>query len=512
MTKGYVYIESLPENAEIIIDGISTGKYTPTTLTFNDTSVHELELQLPQYAFTKREFKVSRDSTINLSVNLMSLSDTALIIGDLELGILSVTPPPIKIPYSVDGKKVYTKDIILNAGLHQVEWNGGEIYSSLDTIITISSGKMIVLRFYPKRLSGKVSLNVIPEDAAIFLNQIQYGTGKVEASVNTGTYNLSIKRNGFDQYDTMITIKPDLPIIIDVTMNRIPDEDSDGFLDSIDLCPKVYGLYDGCPKQKKSSALRKYVSMLGQNLKSQNFNISIDLASWQSRKPLNEKEATFYSYLNDGLSLFNNYRGLSLLNSITLSTRGFLLNFEYSQYRQGIRYEKESKTGNGPVLFNKDKKDTITYCLYYDSLANLSPSVFFPSLSLSAGINFKMHQFDLSILLGYQWEHIVYNDMILYDDYVKYKNKEPGFISAPQGEYSGPTYSWETDSDWIFAGLKLSYNLIKNERNSLLLYGKFRISVYDYTDIQWSAFQLGFTYRFTPAIAPKIGISTDPKD
>lgn len=251
LANGNVSISSSPAGAEIIIDGVSTGKYTPSELTFTDTLNHELELQLPQHIFTKREFKIVNDSSINLSVNLMALSDTAIIIGDLELGILSLTPPPLKIPYTVDGKKVYSKDVILNAGLHQVEWNGGEIYSSMDTILTISPGKMTVLRFYPKRLSGTITVSVIPEDAGIFLNKIQYGTGNIKASVNTGSYNLSIKRNGFVPFDTVITIKPDEQINFDVVQNRIPDEDGDGFLDSIDLCPEIYGLYDGCPKQKK---------------------------------------------------------------------------------------------------------------------------------------------------------------------------------------------------------------------------------------------------------------------
>lgn len=512
VSGGKVNISSSPENAEIILDGISTGKYTPTTLLINDTLIHELEIQHPQHLFSKREFKSIPDSTIHLSVNLMALSDTTIIIGDLELGILSLTLPPLKIPYTVDNKKVYSKDAILNAGLHQVEWNGGEIYSSLDTILTIAPGKMTVLRFYPKRLSGMLTVDVIPEDAGIFLNKIQYGIGKVNASVNTGSYNLSIKRNGFVPFDTVITIKPDLPLNFDVIMDRIPDEDSDGFLDSIDLCPEVYGLYDGCPKQKKGSALHKYVSMLGKNLKSQNFSFSVGILSWQSRTPLNKKEASFYSYFNDGLSAFNNYRGISLLNSLSLSTRGFFVDLEYSQYRQGIRYEKEQNAGNGPVLFKKSEKDSNSYCLYYDSLAGLSPSVYFPSIALSAGINFRMQNFDLSIHFGYQWEHILYNDMIFYNDYLKYMNKESDYISNSNGEYIGPVHSWEVNSDWIFTGLKLSYNVIRNKRNSLLLYGKFRISVYDYTDIQWSAFEAGVAYRFTPAIKQKVGISTKQED
>lgn len=506
--NGKIRITSSPSNAEIFIDGRSTKQFTPSIIKFNDTLTHELELQLPHHVFSKREIKAVRDSTIDLSLNLMALSDTAMIIGDLELGILSLTAPPLKIPYSVDGKSVYTKDVILNAGLHQIEWNGGEIYSSLDTILTISSGKMTVLHFYPDRLSGTINVNVIPEDATVFLNEIQYGTGNVSSNVNTGSYNLSIKRKGFTPFDTLINIKPDKLIHFDITMKRIPDEDEDGFLDSIDLCPKTYGLYDGCPKQKKSSALKKYTSMLGENLKSQKFNFSLGLLSWQSRKALNKKEATFFSYFNDGISFFNNYHGVSILNSLKLSARGFYLDLEYNQYSQGIKYEKERKTGNGPVLFYKDEKDSNTYCLYYDTLAGLSPSVFFPSVSISAGINFKMQRFDLSLFLGYQWEHIIYTDILLYSDYLNYQNNDSNYLN-PYQEYGGPKHSWKKESDWVFSGLNLSYNLIKNERNSLLIYGKFRISVYDHNDIQWSAFHAGLTYRFTPSIREKIGISTE---
>lgn len=505
---GTVKITSIPENAEIIIDGSFTGLYSPAVLEFSDTLTHELELKLPEHIFTKRTFRAFPDSTVNISGNLVALSDTTMIIGDLALGILSLTTPPLKVPYNIDGKKVYSKDAILNSGLHHVIWNGGEIYSSLDTIIPIAPGKMTVLKFYPKRLSGDIYVEVIPEDAAIFLNKIQYGTGTVDASVNTGVYNLSVKRNGFTPYDSVITIKPGRDINLQLTLNRIPDEDKDGFLDSVDLCPMVYGLYDGCPKQKKGSAVKKYASMLGDNLKNQKFFISLDLLSWQSRTPLNEKEADFFSYFNDGLSFFNNYRGASILNGLSMGMKGFTINFEYSQYRQGIRYEKQNELGNGPVLFNKSALDTNTYCLYYDSLAGLSPMVMFPSVSLSAGINFKMQRFDFSFYVGYQWEHIVYTDIILYNDYEAYKNNETGYVSSGLGEYTGPRHDWEVNSDWVYAGLSLSYNLLKSTRNSLLIYGKFKVSVYDLEDIQWSSLSMGFTYRLIPSIRNKIGIST----
>lgn len=505
-TNTLINIVSDPKGAMIIIDGKETGKKTPTLLHLTDTKEHSIELSLPYHLFSKRLFTPVKDSTITLSYKLVSLSDTTLIITDLELGILTLTSPPIKTPYIIDDKPFYEKEAILNAGLHKIDWRGRGVYTSLDTVVEVFPGRMTTLNFSPKRLSGVVSLSVLPEDAEISLNEIPYGVGAINKNVNTGTYNLKVSRNGFFSQERSIKVTSSDTTDVNITLVRVPDEDGDGFLDSVDLCPKLYGIYDGCPKQKKHKAIRKYFNMLGNNIISQPFSFELTVASWQSRLSYSKKFTEFSSYFNDGKKIFNNHTGLSLFNSAKIIIKGFLFEVEYGEYRSGLKYNKSYGHGSGPVIIKKEN-DTTTYVLFSDSLANLSPSLYFPSVSISLGANFNINRFNLSFIAGYQWEDIFSGDIITYANLQKYLNGD--LTSEIDGvSYGGELSDFRFSNDFFYVGTGFSFDLLKSKRNNLAITGKVKLSLYSEATKGWTIFNLGLTYKFTPSIKKEIGIST----
>lgn len=488
--SGIIDIISTPPDAQVIINGIETGLITPATLTNLKPGIYTVEISLPDYLFSKRQVTVTPDTAILLSFELISLSDTAHIIGDLKLGILYLPQTPIDNPYLVDNKQIYAQEVTLNTGKHSVGWEGGNVYSSLDTIIEIYPGKLTTFQFSPQRLYGSLVVSASPADAEIYINNRQYATGTLNLALATGTYSISVRHEGYYPDEQQVIILPDKQTSVSSALRQIPDRDRDGFLDSLDICPDEYGLYEGCPQQKKAEAIKRSFRSLWDNLRQQPFTFSISLLGYLNRVPTNRQFSEILSYFNDGRAFFNNKKGFTFGNTYAVSFYGFFLALELGQWNSGLEYKKEPFN---PLLIHAAKD---TYCIYYDTLADIRPTVTLPSTALSLGISVTIKKIRIAYGMGYQWENIRIYDLITQSNLKKYQNGM--LIDSSTMEYIGPRTTVVFENRWWFHMLNVQWDLYRAKRSVLAAYASAFLSFGTGVKTGWRGIQAGVLYKFIP--------------
>ncbi len=494
--SGGINVTSTPPNAAIFLNGLKTGRKTPAFFKKIKAGLNTIEVTLSDYLFAKRQINIIPDTTISLSFKLISLSDTAHIIGDLQLGILSLPRAPLNSPYLVDNKQVYSEEITLNAGKHHIVWEGGNIYTSLDTIIEIYPGKLTTFPFLPERLIGKLTVSPFPYDADVYINNRLNSTGLLRTVLSTGSYSVIVQRNGYYPHEQQVAITPGKHLVLEIDLTVIPDRDNDGFLDSCDKCPDVYGLYGGCPKQNRGDAIKRYKEILVGNLKKQPLTFSVNTISYLFRNPTNTGFKDFISYFNDGKFFCNNQNGLIFANTYTVSFRGFQFAVELGQWLTGLEYKKAL---HNPI-FLKTEEDTS--CIFYkDTATGVEPRISFPSTALSCGFNLTIRKFNCTYSLGYQWEDILITDLVPKEDLDQ-------FIADSLEIYTGRKETIVFDNNFWFHKLRFEFDLGTGRKFLPALYSSFALSVGS-KHTGWHAVQAGVLYKFIPSAKRKLRIKTE---
>ncbi len=72
--SGNIFVQSDPENAEILLNGLSTGKFTPDTLKFIPIGFNEITLVLNNFADTVLAVNVEQDQTVDVSAVMRDIT------------------------------------------------------------------------------------------------------------------------------------------------------------------------------------------------------------------------------------------------------------------------------------------------------------------------------------------------------------------------------------------------------------------------------------------------------
>jgi hypothetical protein len=397
---GSVCLNSEPPGAEIVINGDYVRKLTPCCFDSLFSGDYIFELYLPDHHFLRKEVRVIPDSTSKLSYQLLSDFDTVYINGQVEYGILFLPKPPEEIPFKIDSVKIDSLEVRLSPGKHHIEWDGGSSYVSIDTTILISAGRLTWYDYIFKHRYGIVRIQPRPFDAEVCIGQDQCGVGEQILELETGIYKLYAYHYGFESLIRKVKIKPDTvnTIVVDMTQNA--DRDVDGFIDSVDKCPDVYGLYDGCPKRRLGDALQSKAEEIKQYAKNDPFTVGFSAFGFIMRIPTNKSFSNFLSTFSSGkIGGINNYRGLTFLNSFTVTYKGFFGSLELGQWAAGLQYQR-----NDSMRLSTDNKQ---YLIYYDSLSGVEPIIYIPSTSMALGFHFNWSRINVVYAIGYQFEDIV---------------------------------------------------------------------------------------------------------
>jgi len=469
---GALSVHSDPPQAEIILDGVHTGKVTPSVLLDIDTGEHTLEVSIPEYLFARRLVRVIADSILPVSFELISSLDTAYIFGERSVGVLMLERlPPASPPYLVDGIQARSLEISLNEGSHRVQWNGRHLYQSLDTVVQVARGQITHVAFSPRRLTGICVISPWPAGAEVLINGRSYGYGECNRVLPTGAYRVEVRLPGYYSKIHDIEIMPGKRELLEIVLSPVPDRDRDGFLDSADRCPDAYGLYGGCPKPRFRDAMRQNVLRLADHMRSDPLGISVTALGCLYRRPTNTRLGEIMGYYGDAGPLMNNVTGVIAANSCMLTYKGAVFSCELGQWNNGLQYRKSDT-----LMFGDD---SAAWMVLYDSLGGVEPGIYVPGTALSAGFHFTVQGLDAGYTLGIQFEDIIFTDLVRRSD--------------------GQTVNLVFDNDWWFHQLFVAYQFDIGTFFLPCAYARFKLSFGPHRRTGWNSFEAGTKILFRPA-------------
>ena len=232
---GSISIESVPENAKIILDGNNIGT-APERLTDITVGTHEVEIVLDGYVTWKKTIKVKAEKDISLTADLEKVSDTLEIKNDKEstlaalpqqaTGSISITSTPSNTKIYLDGEEAGTTPATLSSvpvGTHEVEirTGGHEVWKKS---INIKKDKEISLNAALQVNIGSISIESDPENAKIILDGNNVGTTpKRLTDITVGTHEVEIVLDGYVTWKKTIKVKAEKDISLTADLEKISD-------------------------------------------------------------------------------------------------------------------------------------------------------------------------------------------------------------------------------------------------------------------------------------------------
>jgi hypothetical protein len=469
---GNISILSEPPGATVAIDGQSASETTPCTIHHLLPGTHSVELFLDKYHFLSKSVKVHSDSTVKASFQLLSDMDTVYITGDVSYGLLLLPQPPTDSLFLIDSQYEYSNRIQLAPGKHSISWNGAELYESVDTTITIKKGVVSYFNFNFRRRYGMLRIHPVPADAQVCIQNDPCRFGEQIVEIPTEIYRITAHRYGFKSIMKEVLVKPDTIITCELDLLRSPDSDADGFVDSVDQCPQVYGLYDGCPRQRVKDAVSIKRSEVFDYVKNDPFSFDISTFGFLLRLPTKREYANFLSAFSSGkIGGINNYRGLSFFNSCQVSFKSVLATFELGQWTSGIHYQRIDTMKLSTEMGHQ-------YYIFYDSLRNIEPVMFIPSTAVTLGLHYNFSWINVVYSIGYQWEDIILT----------------GLYNTSTERFDRVTFN----NDWWFHQLHFETNFRLGEFIAPVAYLKFKFPFGQTLRTKWHVMQAGMFLKITP--------------
>jgi hypothetical protein len=493
LLAGVLTVISEPTGALITINDRETGQKCPATFNITTDTV-SVAVKLGEYHFQPRLLSIGKNDTVDLSFTHLPILDTLTINGNQLFGILYLPNPPVELPYLIN-EFINEQEgaIVLPAGEHKLHWDGSISYHTIDTTINIIAGEIQSPQLnFTKRFS-KIKISTIPDSAEIYLDGDLIGFGKVLKPVVSGTHSIKVAKRGFDTLSRNIILFPGKSFRDTLTLTPSADTDEDGFPDSTDLCPSEFGVYSGCPEIPKGNEIKKLSSFFGKHFWNQPLTFEISAINIQHRIAVNQDFRSIISLYNDGASLFNNYRGVNLLNKIWLGKNLFIGSAEVSQNFMKLQYKKPYKIT--PFYTDEGGFDT-SYVVDYDEFNDVIPSISIFSFTGQLGIRLVAEKIAFAFLFGYQYETIEFSEVTE--------------IDTTTGEYE--LISDKTDNSNIITTVKVSFSPFDKPMTPTF-YGEMSFTPRDNADVTgWMDGRIGISIPwYKPTKKPPTHIDVLPK-
>ncbi len=169
---GYIYVDSNPQGALISVDGKNKELGTPKLLGPLKAGAHTVMFSLDDYQSLTKEYRVSKNDTIEDIAQLVPIATTVLV------GMLKLQSTPEGASIYLDNKlersKTSTTIDSLFEGTHEIriEKSG---YKPIRDTIQIISGELLEKSYTLDKLNGMLYVNSTPQGASIFVNDRSTG-------------------------------------------------------------------------------------------------------------------------------------------------------------------------------------------------------------------------------------------------------------------------------------------------------------------------------------------------
>jgi hypothetical protein len=468
--SGTISVGSDPAGAQVFLDGIGYSGKTPVAIGGVSAGRHLVEVRLDKYRFAQRTVFMAADSVTRLSFSLFSDMDTVFVRGAERIGILILAQQAMPSAYRVDSVPVSDLTVRLSPGQHRIQWHGTTEYRPLDTLLNIPAGIVSYLDFRAEQLFGQIAISLVPPDARLFLNDSLVGAGDQMLTLPVRTYRVHAARRGYRSRDVDIEPPADTVGKFFISLEMVPDQDGDGFTDSLDLCPRHYGIYDGCPSPRLISAVKTAAARIHESAARDSFAIGWMLAGYLHRTAMDSDIRRFLSHFEG--AAFNNYQGLAAGNSLFASLYGLFVSLELGQWLGGLKYHALDT-----ISWAWSDK---TYLVYLDTLDNgnrTEPRILITSTAVAAGAHFPLAHSTFAFGVGYQWETFAVGDL--------------------REQATGEKTRLSLRNDWWFSDLRIERDFHADPHLVPSLFFDFKLTLGEPPVSAWAGVQAGLMLKFT---------------
>ncbi len=206
-----VVINSKPEGAEIWINGENKG-VTPQTIEL-ESGQYSLDLRHKDFMPYIKDFTVDANQPLNFPVAELFTSPSHLVI----------TSTPTKATVTIAGEEqgLTPFTLRLNPNLEHTIILSKPGYRSNQQTVLLEPGEQKNTSATLEAILGTVVLNIMPEDAEVFVNGKFMGSGDVKLSLPSASHRFEIRRSGYEVYEKMISPSPNAPQVFDIGLSRI---------------------------------------------------------------------------------------------------------------------------------------------------------------------------------------------------------------------------------------------------------------------------------------------------
>ena len=207
---GSINVTSEPSEALITLDGILTNERTPYILDKIPSGTHIISLSRDMYSDVSQRIEVNDEQVCKVFLELQA--------GYGTIGI--VTKPEAAI--NIDGNFTATGNYAgrLSPGMHLLEVLKDKYYTQKKEIIIIS-GQELKLNFQLEPKLGSISVMCEPVETEIFLDNSLIGnTPKIVQGISVGEHILTLKKEGYVDNVSKITIKENQTLPISINLEK----------------------------------------------------------------------------------------------------------------------------------------------------------------------------------------------------------------------------------------------------------------------------------------------------
>ena len=178
-----------------------------------DSGQYTLELRHQDYLPYIKDFIVDSNQPLQLPIAELFTSPSHLIITS--------TPSKAKVEIAGEEQGITPFTLRLNPNTeHTITLSKPGFRSNQQTVL-LKPGEQQNISANLEAILGTVILNVLPEDAEVFINGKFMGSGNVKLSLPSASQRLEIRKSGFQVYEKMISPNPSTPQVLDVSLSRI---------------------------------------------------------------------------------------------------------------------------------------------------------------------------------------------------------------------------------------------------------------------------------------------------
>ena len=201
-STGNLFIQSTPPEAEIYLDGVSTQKFTPDSLTNLIEGEYELTLKLEGYADTTFTAEVLREQTNSYSIDLEQITGNLFIESE-------PAGASIYLNDSLTGKISPDTLTLLEEGIYDITLKlQGFKDTTFSAEVFRGETNSLFISLSQTTSGGKIVLNSEPEGAQIFLDETFTEKLTPDSLVNleSGLYAVTLKLDGFRDTTTTVLL------------------------------------------------------------------------------------------------------------------------------------------------------------------------------------------------------------------------------------------------------------------------------------------------------------------